>query len=213
MNVFFINLINRPDRLSIFLKNCKSESIIPKRIEAVNGWTLDRKECNTIMYDSRSLGRGEIGCYLSHYKCYEKKIKNKDMIIFEDDAKPCEHFWWKLHEAKKNIPDDWDVILLGTTTNYHKKYRHLGKFEKINEYCYKVNSDVYGLQGYVVNDKACEDLMDCKYPIDSPIDVKITNMGLNVYLLTEWLVDAIKLGSDTQNKYNKKYESKKILFN
>jgi len=41
-------------------------------------------------------------------------------------------------------------------------------------------------------------MLDCKYPIDSPIDVKINNVGLNVYVLKEDLVTTNKLGSDTQ---------------
>ena len=213
MDVLVINLKTRPDRLNIFKKNCKIEKVKFKKIEAINGWELDRKKHHTISYNNRSLGRGEIGCYLSHYKCYEKKREGIDLLIFEDDGKPCLNFLWKLHDVKKHIPADWDVILLGTTTNYHRKYRNLGRLEQINDYCFKVNGDVYGLQGYIVNDKACNDLIDCKYPLDSPVDIKITNMGLNVYLVSDWLVNAINLGSDTQlNNFVKNNKKKKMYF-
>jgi len=199
METFLINLKYRQDRLIKFDIQAKREGINYERIEAVNGKEINRKDYwITKKYDDRrSLKSGEIGVYLSHYKCFEK-CKQNLALIFEDDAKLCLNFKDKLNILMENAPSDWDIVLLGTSSLWKKKYRLKCPITYEDEYFYKVSGDIYGLQGWVINRKAIDELIDSKFPILAPSDVKISNCGLNVYIAKEELVGLLQMGSDTQ---------------
>lgn len=200
METFLINLKYRPDRLKQFVGEAKREEINYERIDAINGKEINRKEYWINKYDNRrSLKPGEIGVYLSHYECMEKS-KQDLALIFEDDAKLCLNFKDKLNILMEKVPEDWDILLLGTTKLWKRKYRSKCQLLPTaeDEYFYKVSGDIYGLQGYVINKKAINHLIDCKFPIMGPIDVIINNIGLNVYISKEELVGTHQMGSNTQ---------------
>ena len=58
---------------------------------------------------------GHFGCYLSQLKAITEFLKTdkKFMIVCEDDARFVDNFKNQLIERTKNIPNDWDIILLG----------------------------------------------------------------------------------------------------
>ena len=199
METFLINLKFREDRLKQFDIQAKREGINYERVEAVNKYELNRKDYwITKKYDDRrSLKSGEVGVYLSHYKCMESCTQDL-ALIFEDDAKLCCNFKDKLKILMENAPSDWDILLLGTSRLWKKKYRPKCPITYEDEYFYKVSGDIYGLQAWVINRKAIEELKDSKFPILCPNDVKICNSGLNVYIAKKELVGLNRMGSDTQ---------------
>ena len=119
-------------------------------------------------------------------------------MIFEDDCKVVDKFWNRVEEVKNNTPDDWDIILLGTTQIYKKKYLKNCKILYENDFVLKVEGDIYGLQCYIVRNKAVATLIETKYPINCPIDIKINNIGLNVYISKEQIATQRRMGSQTQ---------------
>ena len=123
MNIYVISLIERKDRMKLFLQQSIKQNIDYKLIEAIDGRELDT-DLWIEKYDNRLLKKGEIGCYMSHYEIYEKEydLGINDFMIFEDDCRVVNDFWNKVEEVKNNTPSDWDIILLGTTEIYKKKY-------------------------------------------------------------------------------------------
>jgi len=113
----------------------------------------------------------EAGCYLSHLNIY-KKIKKDNKkgytIIFEDDfLVDSENL---LDEVKKAIYKlDFDFLFLGNTKNNYG--------ENIIDNLYQANPKkrLWGLYGYLINNK----IIDKTNKIDRPIDVIIEYLSYN----------------------------------
>tara|TARA_R110002074_G_scaffold85577_4_gene189211 strand:+ start:380 stop:979 length:600 start_codon:yes stop_codon:yes gene_type:complete len=199
METFLINLKFREDRLKQFDIQAKQEGINYERVEAVNKYELNRKDYwITKKYDDRrSLKSGEVAAYLSHYKCMESCTQDF-ALIFEDDAKLCCNFKDKLNILMEKVPDDWDIIYLGTTKIWKRKYREKCQLIYDDNYFQQFTGDIYGTQAMFINRKAIEELKDSKFPILCPVDIKFCNSGLNVYIAKEELVGTLQMGSDSQ---------------
>ena len=96
MKTVVINLESRKDRLEAFKKN-NLKYISYERFDAVNGYDIDYKKLTEDEYDTdhnwidpilkTPITRGEIGCFLSHYKLWQRCIEsNEPYLILEDDA-------------------------------------------------------------------------------------------------------------------------------
>jgi len=96
MKTVVINLESRKDRLEAFNKN-NLKYISYERIEAVNGYDIDYKKLTEDGYDTdhnwidpilkTTITKGEVGCFLSHYKLWQRCIEsNEPYLILEDDA-------------------------------------------------------------------------------------------------------------------------------
>jgi len=91
MESYVINLDKRGDRWRKIDALCKTANLPIKRMRAIDGKTeLITDEHWLQKYDTgdrfRYMTKGEIACYLSHYKCYEES-KSELTLVIEDDAK------------------------------------------------------------------------------------------------------------------------------
>jgi GR25 family glycosyltransferase involved in LPS biosynthesis len=193
-DVYLINLDRHTDRLSHFEAQIVASDLSSKsftRVAAVNGKDLDiqtlvtPKAFQEIEESTRNRYRkkhyeltpGAIGCALSHLKVYDMiKESDKEMaLIFEDDAIIHKSIDLEFRKCLKDIPADWDMILLGYFCNqckYSKKYNRVTKF--------------FGNHAYVINRKGIDKIQ--RYygaPIDRQIDAAMSNMAeegrLNIY--------------------------------
>ena len=122
----------------------------------------------------------EIGVSLSHYRLWKKLLETSDinsMMILEDDAtKTAKNFDLILNNIMLNVPNDWDIILLGFWL-----HRGIKNDKKINNLIYKV-SDFVLLHCYIINKKGAKKLIDL-LPINMPIDSFISQHSdkINIY--------------------------------
>lgn len=95
MDTLIINLATNQERKE-YMQNILNKHGMQSYtfLEAVNGYKLEKTEINnlfdtTMAYKryGRMLNAGEIGCTLSHFKCYKQLIKSDKnvMLILEDD--------------------------------------------------------------------------------------------------------------------------------
>ena len=96
MKKYVINLEKRPDRKEHFLqKNQGLENV--EFVTAVDGYEIDGAYLKKHGYKvdqvwrdpfkDRRVTKGEVGCFISHYKLYEEIAKGKEpVMVFEDDA-------------------------------------------------------------------------------------------------------------------------------
>jgi GR25 family glycosyltransferase involved in LPS biosynthesis len=122
----------------------------------------------------------EAGCYLSHLNIY-KKIKKDNKkgytIIFEDDfLVDSDNFLDEIKKAidtlnTKNI--DFDFLFLGNTLNNY------GKNIINNLYYVNPRERLWGLYGYLINNKNIDKIIDKTNKIDRPIDVIIEYLSYN----------------------------------
>lgn len=149
MPTFVIHLSNKSSERKDFfynnLKNQKYTNIIIFEGIDVNNYTLFEEiitSFNNPKID-KSLGKGQIGCLLSHMKLYKYIIDNNILIsnIFEDDI----YFhpeWEKIApEYYSNTPKDYDILFIGNQIYNYKS-------PKINkEPCFCTHAYILTLNG------------------------------------------------------------------
>ena len=190
IKTYVINLLKDQDRRESILRETSRYSTLDvEMMEAVYGKELtdqeredlfDCKKCG--QYYGRSVLQGEIGCTLSHRKCYEHLLNTEKpfALILEDDA----HFlsdslksdFWAAIEGFMNT-DKPLVLLLQANANY------IGK-EKI--FCKKYNLyQVYKstcTTGYLINKSAVRLLLHKKKPYWVADDwFRFRQWGIDIY--------------------------------
>ena len=117
--IFVINLDERADKFKNVETLLIAQGLTCERIPAIRGSNLSEEQISNT-YDAsankkhymKTMSAGEIGCYLSHRKAWQKIVDEKldYAIILEDDAEPTQLFS-KGSEILKQIKN-WDFIKL-----------------------------------------------------------------------------------------------------
>ncbi|PWV71484.1 glycosyltransferase family 25 protein [Halomonas sp. A11-A] len=173
--------------------------------DGISGKDLSDEELSEIDTDytqkewGHGLGKGEIGCALSHIRMYEHMIEKGigSAIILEDDAKPLENFKEVLTALMKKIPKRSEIVYLyhgkakswpikRTLANGYKlaRYRHPSKRSK---------RTIIGAVGYWLSLDGAKKLVENAYPIRQPADYltgyiqrsKINAYGIEPNILME----------------------------
>ena len=109
--VFLINLKRRPDRLlhiTETLKRCHWPFKWPTVFSAVDGTVVPHPKG----WDS---GGGAWGCMRSHQQLLERVMMEGggSVLVLEDDACFIDDFHIRIEEFLREVPDDWDQLMLG----------------------------------------------------------------------------------------------------
>lgn len=126
--IFLINLQRRTDRRDRMLYSLNELEIDVKVVHAVDGNALNSSDIKILGVDllpgyydpfsGRTLTKGEVGCFLSHYYIW-KEIVDMQMdkaLVFEDDVRFQANFKrrvLRLMEEVEQTELDWDMIYLG----------------------------------------------------------------------------------------------------
>ena len=116
---FLINLDKSMDRLAYSEKVLAEHNINFERVSAIYGADLTAQEVNQAYNDQlpnayyKKLNIGEIGCYLSHRKVWQKILDQKldFAVVLEDDFNIVDDFSEMLI-AVTSAPINWDYIKL-----------------------------------------------------------------------------------------------------
>jgi len=174
------------------------EYTINRKIEifdAVKGDNLNINELqemgvlDKLMASDETHRKREIGCYLSHFRLYEKiQAENKDgySIIFEDDFQILSDTFnddvnTAIHKLSENNIE-FDMLFLGNSSNNYGT--------QLVDNIYYTNKTTNGLTGthaILINNKNIGKIINCTKYIDTSIDWKLGNLDrqnmLNVFLL------------------------------
>ncbi len=109
--VALINLPSRPDRLRRVCAELNKSGWPfqePHFVEAVDG-------ALTPAPSAWKSGGGAWGCMLSHRAVFEQAIADgvESLLVLEDNVCFVDEFAEKMHEFLGNVPDDWDMLMLG----------------------------------------------------------------------------------------------------
>ncbi|NXW11901.1 GT251 galactosyltransferase, partial [Fregetta grallaria] len=97
--VFMINLKRRADRRARMLRTLYEQEIACKLVEAVDGKAMNGSEVEALgirmlpgykdPYHGRPLTKGELGCFLSHYRVWQEIVGRglEKSVVFEDDLR------------------------------------------------------------------------------------------------------------------------------
>ena len=106
MKKYVINLEKRPDRKAHFLQHNQDLKDV-EFVTALDGYQVDHDYLKKNGYavdqvwrdpfKDRRVTKGEVGCFISHYRLYEKIAQqNKPVMILEDDA-----MMWPIYDEDK----------------------------------------------------------------------------------------------------------------
>ncbi|KAI6173397.1 hypothetical protein M3Y98_01077000 [Aphelenchoides besseyi] len=169
--VYVVNLQRRPERMKRMESIMKLLGIDYVRFNATDGRTLTEKELSDIHvlpgyldpYHKRPLKRGEIGCFLSHYRIWTEIVTEKldRVLIFEDDIRFTENSTKILRgmvEDLMKMRDEWDLIYLGRKKNdanaqefYVRGHRYLSTV-----------TYSYWTLGYAISQRGAQKLLDAE---------------------------------------------------
>ena len=189
--IIIINLKSRDDRLKNMSSLVDTLNIDKNKIEVfepIVGNKLKDDEIKNILsissfdtlYNKSTNHKDirtkeDVGYYLSHYKIWEKIIKEnlENVLIFEDnltsdiDVKEFEDY-------VNSIPQDYDIALLSWFSLWFDPLNNPKKNAVINNYWKKYNSiNVWGSSSYLLSRKGTEKLVKNAFPICYRIDAYI----------------------------------------
>lgn len=203
-NVFLINLDTKKDRLDNFINAYKKTDFVSikqfERVAAVNGRALALEqyvaekglidieiiEERGFRVKHNQLTRGAVGCYLSHMNVY-KMIRSRPEpygIIFEDDVKFMgRDIYRSLRSLLAQIPDDWDMLLMGCQCHVcrvHEHHKDLEHFFLTHAYIIKKEGAIR-----ILNEL---EFLPMRQQIDSELSVLATQKKIKIYCLKNQLV-------------------------
>jgi GR25 family glycosyltransferase involved in LPS biosynthesis len=183
--IYYINLDVRKDRREMFESQEALASMPPvERIPAVHGLSVDIKkdkrvglQCKVQVitefrrshYEIHS--RGAIGASLSHLKVWTEFLKtdSKYALIMEDDAKLPPTFSMMIHDCAKDLPEKWDVWILGWNHTPVDTGNHNNPFKRILHFV--------GAHCYIINRKAAKLFIEEALPIESHVEHYMNNVA------------------------------------
>ncbi|KAG7265107.1 hypothetical protein CRUP_020064, partial [Coryphaenoides rupestris] len=126
--VFLINLKRRADRRERMLRTLYEQELTCKVISAVDGEALNTSDIEAMgiqmlpgykdPYHGRSLTRGDLGCFLSHYNIWKEIVERglEASLVLEDDLRFQVFFKQRLRSLLYEVSAhrlDWDLIYIG----------------------------------------------------------------------------------------------------
>jgi glycosyl transferase family 25 len=187
LNSFLINRKKDTERLAFFKINAKKINLNFERFEAVNAISENfefkpyKKLISNLFYGQELFPRGSIGCFLSHYKVWEKIIQEglEYSFVFEDDAFVLENPESII--CINDIPRDADLIYMNHRMSEalmnkdiskkiikNKKIIFQKSFDSVNE-CLKagLHMDGVGADGYLITLRGAKKIVNMfnKHPL------------------------------------------------
>lgn len=174
-------------------------------VEAVNGKSLSDNTINALfdyhksfLHYGRKLSKGEVGCTLSHRKCYELLLASSEkyILVLEDDIRIIKKLKiLKSQKVRKLLNSNKPVILFLSGDYWY--YRYIDDIVKVYS--------AVGSYAYLINKEAAKLIVDSGTPFNVADDWRLyRKLGIILYAIKPYLVDANVqmdiLGTDIQQE-------------
>lgn len=174
MKVYLINMDRSADRLEIMQQRLSALGLEYERVSAVDGSKLSAEDKKSVASPNwrypYSLTLGEIGCFLSHKKCWSNLVNSGDdwALVLEDDSvfhpKAKDYF-----QPTDWIPDGVELIQFSFTpdTTFSDKTITLPN----GSHLVRVkHSSPCGTYAYLISRKAAKRALELADLVEGPID-------------------------------------------
>lgn len=124
-----------------------------------------------------SLTEGAVGCYLSHMKCWEACLKNKDgdyCLILEDDSIIPEDIFSKIDEIVNELKIKWGIINLGWASTTPPKQLNGNLF---------VVDRFFLNHAYLLSNHGAETLLRLHKKIEKQVDAFMSDNSSEIIIL------------------------------
>ena len=124
-----------------------------------------------------SLTEGAVGCYLSHVKCWEACLNNKDgdyCLVLEDDSTTSKDFFSKINEVVNEVKIKWGIINLGwaSTTPYQILNNNLAIVDRF-----------FLSHAYLLSNHGAETLLRLHNKIEKQVDAFMSDHSKEIIIL------------------------------
>lgn len=204
INTYIVNLVTSTARKEYMLELLKTYSYInPTFIEAVDGRLFSTEEREKTFDDKtcyRRYGRlingGEVGCTLSHFKCYKKLVSSNDkfVLILEDDVtimRNLNELDWEM-VAKFMSVDEPRIMFLSGDYWFWDKKPITRVFSAVGSY------------SYLINRSAAQRIVQIKRPSNVADDWDVyKQLGVKLFAVYPYMIDAniADIPSEIQQDY------------
>lgn len=165
MKCYVINLERSPDRLTHIRERLASLDVQFERITAVDGQHLSGD------FGDTPLTSGEVACFLSHIKCWEKislghdeyaVVLEDDVMISDDGAAFLKNYDW--------IPKKSNIVKI-ETYNQNCFVSRIGKKVRGDRAVHKLSSWHSGTAAYIISkNKAKQLILEASGGLNCPVD-------------------------------------------
>ena len=171
-----LSLERRGDRREFMQKQLEREGITYSFLDAVDGQLLKTEllpESLISKTSKENLSNGQFGCALSHYDIWLQMLEKgwDNLLLFEDDTVIDENFKAKLEIVMKEVPDDFDYLILGSCGKIFER-------ERVSKHVF-VPYNTCCTDGYIVSKAGAEKLLTLAAPMDlklGGIDIVISEL-------------------------------------
>lgn len=178
--IYVINLAGSQERLARAEQQLHAQQLDFERIEAVNGKTLTAEQVSAVYSEAdnrrhfyRPLSAGEIGCYLSHRRCWQTLIQSgaEYAVILEDDFTLC----GDLADSISAIINTNMAIDIVKLCSYQGRERPVKYSTQISGEQHLVVHDkpMSGCCAYVISRQGAKQLLAHSTKISRPVDTDI----------------------------------------
>lgn len=215
-----INLDSSIDRWGSMTQQCELLGLSPQRVSAVRGSLLSAEEKNDVYQLSVNLSKydkvlndGEIGCYMSHIRCWESIVEQEldFALVLEDDAILTDDIVGYI-EKLSHTSSDWDYIKLshGSKVKSAVDYMELGAGLILRKEL-KLPSTT---TGQLISCSGAKKLLSHAYPIARPIDMDIQywfEKSLRCFVVTPFPVLNGDFGSEINKIEDRRFVKKRPI--
>ncbi|WP_417441793.1 glycosyltransferase family 25 protein [Idiomarina sp.] len=224
-NIFLINLDRSTERLQRASDQIEKTGFTFERVAAVDGATLTDDKIAEV-FDAKTAKRrfqynltaGEIGCYLSHIKCWEKIIED-DLdyaVILEDDLLLDRQFASVISTIPQ-LKSDWHYLKLSCPfkPRPYKATETVMGDDNLDVSLVNYKKSPTGTVAQVVSREGAKRLLAKKPPFFRPIDIDLQwswEVGITIQGLVPYVADVSDEPSEIQ-RIAKRKELKQRPFN
>lgn len=171
-NVRVICLEDSPGREERLTEHLKEVGVQWTRFEGIDASRWGLTTTNTYEIDNPGSGyvvkQKHVGLHLSHYILWQiqRELGLEEMTVLEDDVLFTDDWKDGYKEARENLPDDWDFLMIGSA---HCQYRHK---KQIAGNVWNVMWPIT-THAYIVRLKAIQTLLKTQRCAGSPIDLSL----------------------------------------
>lgn len=196
MKTYIVNLAKDTSRKEYMTELLRPYSFLDVEfVEAVYGKALSPEEVNAL-FDretarkryGREINPGEIGCTLSHFKCYGELLRSEAPygLILEDDVTIMRDFS-EIYAISASLPEDKPWVLFLSAD-----YWYITKKKVSEDMSIARVYDAVGTYAYVINRKGAELLLK---KVARPSNVAdhwsmYRRKGLRLYAVNPYMIDA-----------------------
>lgn len=115
--VLVVNLDRSPARWESAKVEFAREDLKVERFPGTDGKAMTHEQLREVATWSARwfCTKGMVGCFMSHRRIWQKVVDDDlpAVVVLEDDVRLVDNFKARLGELMSNLPEDWEVCLLG----------------------------------------------------------------------------------------------------